>query len=161
VTAPLAVDAAEFRQLMGRFATGVCVLTAHAADGELQGMTANSLSSVSLHPPLVLLSIDHRARMHPTLSTCRAFAINILAAGQEAVSRRFAAEHPDRFDGVGYHVSPRGLVLLDGALAHLEIEREACHEAGDHTLVVGRVVAGAAHEGRPLCYFRGGYAALA
>ena len=160
MTAP-AVDPAEFRQLLGRFTTGVCILTAHAADGELQGMTANSLSSVSLVPPLVLLSIDHRARMHPTLTTCRAFAVNILSAGQEAVSRRFAAEHPDRFDGVGYHVSPRGLVLLDGALAHLELEREACHEAGDHTIVVGRVMAGAAHDGRPLCYFRGGYAALA
>lgn len=161
MTAPDGVAPAEFRQLMGRFTTGVCVLTAHAADGELQGMTANSLSSVSLVPPLVLLSIDHRARMHPTLTTCRHFAVNILGAGQEAISRRFAAEHEDRFDGVGYHTSPRGLVLLEGALAHLEIEREACHEAGDHTIVVGRVVAGAAHEGRPLCYFRGGYAALA
>lgn len=161
MTAPLAVDPAEFRQLMGRFATGVCILTAHAADGELQGMTANSLSSVSLVPPLLLLSIDHLAKMHRTLTTCRAFTVNVLSAGQEALSRRFAAEHEDRFDGVGYHVSPRGLVLLDGALAHIEVEREACHEAGDHTIVVGRVLAGAAHEGRPLCYFRGGYAALA
>ena len=161
MTAPRGVEPAEFRQLLGRFATGVCVLTAHSAEGRLQGMTANSLSSVSLVPPLVLLSIDHRAHMHPTLTTCRAFAINILSARQEAVSRRFANELEDRFEGVGYHVSTRGLVLLDGALAHLEVEREACHEAGDHTIVVGRVVAGAAHEGRPLCYFRGGYAALA
>lgn len=156
-----AVDPAEFRQLMGRFATGVCVLTARTAEGRLQGMTANSLSSVSLVPPLVLVSIDHRAAMHPTLTTCTAFAINILSAGQEAVSRRFANDHEDRFDGVGYQESQRGLVLLDGALAHLEVEREACHEAGDHTLVIGRVVAGTAHDGRPLCYFRGGYAALA
>jgi flavin reductase (DIM6/NTAB) family NADH-FMN oxidoreductase RutF len=157
----LAVDPAEFRQLLGRFTTGVCVLTAHTADGRLQGMTANSLSSVSLVPPLVLLSIDHRAAMHPTLTTCRAFAVNILGAGQEGVSRRFANDHEDRFEGVGYQESPRGLVLLDGALAHLEVERETCHEAGDHTIVIGRVVGGAAHEGRPLCYFRGGYAALA
>ena len=156
-----AVEPAEFRQLLGRFTTGVCVLTARTADGRLQGMTANSLSSISLLPPLVLVSIDHQAQMHPTLTTCAAFAINILSAGQEAVSRRFANDHEDRFDGVGYHESPRGLVLLDGALAHLEVERETCHEAGDHTLVIGRVVAGAAHDGRPLCYFRGGYAALA
>ena len=77
------------------------------------------------------------------------------------MSRRFANDHDDRFEGVGYQESPRGLVLLDGALAHLEVERETCHEAGDHTIVIGRVVGGAAHEGRPLCYFRGGYAALA
>lgn len=156
-----AVEPAEFRQLLGRFTTGVCVLTARTPDGRLQGMTANSLSSISLVPPLVLVSIDHRAAMHSTLTACRAFAVNILSAGQEGVSRRFASDHEDRFDGVGYRESPRGLVLLDGALAHLEVERETCHEAGDHTLVIGRVVAGAAHEGRPLCYFRGGYAALA
>ncbi len=156
-----AVEPAEFRQLLGRFTTGVCVLTARTADGRLQGMTANSLSSISLVPPLVLVSIDHRAAMHHTLTNCRAFAVNILSTGQEGVSRRFASDHEDRFDGVGYRESPRGLVLLDGALAHLEVERETCHEAGDHTLVIGRVVAGAAHEGRPLCYFRGGYAALA
>jgi flavin reductase (DIM6/NTAB) family NADH-FMN oxidoreductase RutF len=160
VTLP-AVEPAEFRQLLGRFTTGVCVLTARTADGRLQGMTANSLSSISLVPPLVLVSIDHRAAMHHTLTNCRAFAVNILSTGQEGVSRRFASDHEDRFDGVGYRESPRGLVLLDGALAHLEVERETCHEAGDHTLVIGRVVAGAAHEGRPLCYFRGGYAALA
>jgi flavin reductase (DIM6/NTAB) family NADH-FMN oxidoreductase RutF len=156
-----AVEPAEFRQLLGRFTTGVCVLTARTADGRLQGMTANSLSSISLVPPLVLVSIDHRAAMHPTLTTCSAFAVNILSAGQEGVSRRFANDHEDRFEGVGYQESPRGLVLLDGALAHLEVERESCHEAGDHTIVLGRVVGGAAHEGRPLCYFRGGYAALA
>jgi flavin reductase (DIM6/NTAB) family NADH-FMN oxidoreductase RutF len=160
VTLP-AVEPAEFRQLLGRFTTGVCVLTARTADGRLQGMTANSLSSISLVPPLVLVSIDHRAAMHPTLTTCRAFAVNILSAGQEGVSRRFANDHEDRFEGVGYQESPRGLVLLDGALAHLEVARETCHEAGDHTIVIGRVVGGAAHEGRPLCYFRGGYAALA
>lgn len=154
------IEPAEFRQLMGRFATGVTILTAHAPDGTLQGMTANSLSSVSLVPPLVLLSIDHRAAMHPTLVTAASFAINILAEGQEALSRRFANSVDDRFAGVGYHLSPRGHVLLDGALAHVEVERVACHEAGDHTLVIGRVVAGAAHEGRPLCYFRGGYAEL-
>jgi flavin reductase (DIM6/NTAB) family NADH-FMN oxidoreductase RutF len=160
VTLP-AVEPAEFRQLLGRFTTGVCILTARTADGRLQGMTANSLSSISLVPPLVLVSIDHRAAMHPTLTTCRAFAVNILSAGQEGVSRRFASDHEDRFDGVGYQETQAGLVLLDGALAHLEVERETCHEAGDHTLVIGRVVGGAAHEGRPLCYFRGGYAALA
>ena len=124
-------------------------------------MTANSLSSVSLEPPLVLLCIDHEASMHDLLVRSRQFAVNILSSGQETLSRRFAQEHEERFDGVGYGESPRGLVLLDGALAHLECERVATHEAGDHTILVGRVVAGTTNEGRPLCYFRGGYASLA
>ena len=156
-----AVDQAHFRQLLGRFATGVTVITARDADGRPHGMTANSLSSVSLEPPLILLSIDHEASMHGLLVTSPAFAVNILSASQEAVSRRFAQDREERFDGVGYQESPRGLVLLDGALAHLECERVATHEAGDHTILVGLVVAGNANEGRPLCYFRGGYASLA
>ena len=156
-----AVDQAHFRQLLGRFATGVTVITARDADGRPHGMTANSLSSVSLEPPLILLSIDHEASMHGLLVTTTAFAVNILSASQEAVSRRFAQEREERFDGVGYQESPRGLILLDGALAHLECERVATHEAGDHTILIGLVVAGNANEGRPLCYFRGGYASLA
>ena len=156
-----AVDQAHFRQLLGRFATGVTVITARDADGRPHGMTANSLASVSLEPPLILLSIDHEASMHGLLVSTAAFAVNILSSSQETVSRRFAQDREERFDGVGYQESPRGLILLDGALAHLECERVATHEAGDHTILVGRVVAGNANEGRPLCYFRGGYASLA
>lgn len=156
-----AVDQAQFRQLLGRFATGVTVITARAADGRPHGMTANSLASVSLDPPLILLSIDHAAAMHKLLTTGPAFAVNVLASTQETVSRRFAQDRDERFDGVGYQDSPRGLILLDGALAHLECERVATHEAGDHTILVGRVIAGSANDGRPLCYFRGGYASLA
>lgn len=156
-----AVDQAQFRQLLGRFATGVTVITARDAEGRPHGMTANSLASVSLEPPLILLSIDHEASMHGLLMTTAAFAVNILSSNQETVSRRFAQDREERFDGVGYQESPRGLILLDGALAHLECERVTTHEAGDHTILVGRVVAGNANEGRPLCYFRGGYASLA
>ena len=156
-----AVDQAQFRQLLGRFATGVAVVTARDADGRPHGMTANSLASVSLEPPLVLLSIDHEAAMHRLLMTAPAFAVNILSSNQETVSRRFAVDREERFEGVGYQESPRGLILLDGALAHLECERTATHEAGDHTILVGRVVEGNALDGRPLCYFRGGYASLA
>lgn len=156
-----AVDQAQFRQLLGRFATGVTVITARDADGRPHGMTANSLASVSLEPPLILLSIDHEASMHGLLVTSPVFAVNILASNQETVSRRFAQDREERFDGIGYQESPRGLILLDSALAHIECERVATHEAGDHTILVGLVLAGNASEGRPLCYFRGGYASLA
>lgn len=155
------VDSAQFRQLLGRFTTGVVVVTVQAPAGHPMGMTANSLASVSLNPPLISIAIDQAARIHPVVVKSETFALSILSVGQEALSRRFADPHDDRFDGIGYHLSPRQNVLLDGALAHIECERESQFEAGDHTILIGRVIAGDAHNGRPLVYFRGGYAALA
>lgn len=155
------VDPAHFRQLLGRFTTGVVVITTRAADGHPMGMTANSLASVSLVPPLVSIAVDKLARIHPVVVAAEHYAFSILSAGQETLSRRFADPHDDRFDGIGYHLSPRQNVLLDGAVAHIECERHAQFDAGDHTILVGRVIAGDVHDGRPLAYFRGGYAALA
>ena len=151
----------EFRQLLGRFATGVTVVT--AVDGQRRpfGMTASSLSSVSLEPPLILLAIEKIAAIHPVVTTGSRFVVNILAADQEALSRRFAQKGDDRFEGIGYAESPDGVPVLDGVLAHLECERWAIHDAGDHTLLIGRVTGGNAEDGRPLCYFRGGYTGLA
>jgi flavin reductase (DIM6/NTAB) family NADH-FMN oxidoreductase RutF len=123
-------------------------------------MTASSLASVSLHPPLVSVCIDHTADLHDVIAASERFVVNILESGQEALSRRFADEHEDRFDGVGYHRSPEGLVLLDGALAHIECERHATYPGGDHTIVLGRVIGGSTAEGHPLLYYRGGYATL-
>ena len=145
---------------MGRFATGVTVLTVNGPDGRPLGMTASSLASVSLVPPLVSVCVDHKAELHDAMLAAPVFVVNVLESGQEVLSRRFADQHEDRFDGVGYHRSPEGLVLLDGALAHLECRRFACHPAGDHTLVIGRVIGGTTGEGRPLLYYRGGYGAL-
>lgn len=155
------IDPDLFRQLMGRFVTGVVVLTARTAQGRHQGMTVNSLASVSLTPPLLLVSIDHKAEMHQTLTTTPHFALNILGSHQEGVSRRFAGNREGRFDGIGWQPSPEGLVWLDGALAHVECQRLSVHEAGDHTILVGHLVAGDTTDGHPLCYFRGGYASLA
>ncbi len=145
--------------MLGRFATGVTVLTMTGPDHRPHGMTASSLASVSLEPPLVLVCVDHAARLHPLIMSADAFVVNVLASDQEELSRRFADPHDDRFDGVGYRTT-NGLVLLDGALAHIECHRQALYDAGDHTIVLGRVVGGDAREGRPLMYFRGGYAAL-
>ena len=155
------VDPAEFRQLLGRFATGVTVITALDAGGRPHGMTANSLSSVSLHPPLVLVAVEKIAVLHPVIVAAPRFVINILEEGQETLSRRFARKEDDRFDGIGYAPTADGVPVLDGVLAHIECERTALHDAGDHTIVMGRVVGGATREGRPLAYFRGGYTGLA
>jgi flavin reductase (DIM6/NTAB) family NADH-FMN oxidoreductase RutF len=123
-------------------------------------MTANSLASVSLVPPLVSVCLDHAAELHDLIVAAREFVVNILESRQEELSRRFADPHQDRFEGVGYHLGPDGQILLDGALAHIECQHFAQYPGGDHTIVVGRVIGGGAHDGHPLIYYRGGYAAL-
>jgi flavin reductase (DIM6/NTAB) family NADH-FMN oxidoreductase RutF len=154
------MDPSQFRQLLGRFATGVTILTLATPEGGPLGMTANSLASVSLQPPLISVCVDREAEMHDVILEAREFVVNVLGSPQEALARRFSDEHEDRFDGVGYHLSPEGLILLDGALAHVVCECHATYPAGDHTIVLGRVVGGATNDGRPLLYYRGGYAAL-
>jgi flavin reductase (DIM6/NTAB) family NADH-FMN oxidoreductase RutF len=151
----------HFRQLLGRFATGVTVLTTRDGAGRPVGMTASSLASVSLLPPLVSVCVDVSADMHRVLSSSGDFVVNILSADQEHLSRRFAAQPAEgRFDGVPWQETPTGLILLEGALAHIECERFADFPLGDHTLFVGRVTGGSAGEGEPLLYYRGSYGAL-
>ena len=154
------IDPYQFRQLLGRFATGVTVLTVAAPGGKPMGMTASSLSSVSLQPPLISACVDQEAELHDVIVQAPEFVVNVLSSPQEVLARRFSDKHEDRFDGIGYHLSPEGLILLDGVLAHLICERYAEYPGGDHTIVLGRVVGGATSDGHPLLYYRGGYAVL-
>lgn len=162
MTAP-GVDPARFRALLGRFATGVTVIsTRRPAPGrEPVGMTASSVASVSLSPPLLLVSIDQANEMHGALQAATRFVVNVLAADQEALSRRFADVAARRFDGIGYHDNEEGLPVLDGVLAHLECTKTQSVPAGDHTVYFGLVTGGAVTDRRPLLYYRGGYANLA
>ncbi len=153
-------DPATFRNLLGRFATGVTVLTIPGPDGRPAGMTASSLASVSLQPPLLSVCVDRHADIHGLIISAPGFVVNVLESVQEALSRRFAESHPDRFAGVGYHVGAGGEVFLDGALAHIECRRHALYDGGDHSIIVGMVTGGSTGDGRPLLYYRGGYAAL-
>jgi flavin reductase (DIM6/NTAB) family NADH-FMN oxidoreductase RutF len=123
-------------------------------------MTANSLSSVSLYPPLISVCVDRDAAMHDAILAVDQFVVNVLSSSQETLARRFADKHEDRFEGVGYHMSPDGLIILGGALAHIECQRLADYPGGDHTIVLGRVIGGDTSKGRPLLYYRGGYAAI-
>lgn len=154
------VEPPLFRQLLGRFATGVTVLTTRTPAGEPIGMTASSVASVSLHPPLLLVSVDRRHEMHAAMEAASHFVLNVLAADQEALSRRFAADQMDRFDGVGYRPNKQGIAVLDGVLAHIECDKHSAVPAGDHTLFVGIVVGGSVTDRRPLLYYRGGYSGL-
>ena len=156
------VEPALFRQLLGRFATGVTVLTTRAPSpsGEPIGMTASSIASVSLDPPLVLVSVDRRHEMHTALEAASTFVLNILAADQEAISRRFAGDEPNRFNGVGFRTNKQGIAVLDGVVAHIECEKQTAIPAGDHTVFLGLVIGGSVTDRRPLLYYRGGYAGL-
>lgn len=158
MTTPLEIDPALFRQLLSRFATGVSVITTRNELGEPVGMTASSLASVSLNPPLVSVCVDVTAETHRALLTSGTFVINILAAQQEAISSHFALTPTEaRFTGVAWEASPEGHVLLRNTLAHITCERYADFPLGDHTLFVGRVIGGATASGEPLLYYRGQY----
>jgi 3-hydroxy-9,10-secoandrosta-1,3,5(10)-triene-9,17-dione monooxygenase reductase component len=156
-------DEATFRQVLARFATGVVVVTGATEEGPA-GLTCQSFSSLSLDPPLVLLSTARSSRTWPRIATTGRFAVNVLAAGQEAVSTRFAVSGGDKFAGQGWRPGALGNPLLDGALAHVECDIEALHDGGDHVIVVGRVRALEApglDSGSPLVYYRSRYRALA
>lgn len=157
----LGADPALFRQLLGRFATGVTVVTTRDPAGRPIGMTASSVASVSLQPPLVLVSVDQANDMHPALHAAPRFVLNVLAADQEAISRRFAAEHPDRFEGLGYRETKHGIPVLDGVVASIECDKHAEAPGGDHTVFFGVVTGGSVSDRRPLLYYRGGYTGLA
>jgi flavin reductase (DIM6/NTAB) family NADH-FMN oxidoreductase RutF len=155
------IDSDTFRSVLGRFASGVTIVTTRDDNGGDHGMTVSAFCSVSLDPPLVLVCIDHSATMYRLLHGHRRFGISILSSEQEAYSRRFAAD-PDtgRFDGIAYSRGESGVVLLDNALAHLECDVVEHFEAGDHSAFIARVERAEPRHGRPLLYYRGGYAQL-
>ncbi len=158
----MSIDPDTFRSVLGRFASGVTVLTVRDEKGRDYGITVTAFASLSLEPPLVLACIDHQASIHRHLiaSPPPVFAIYILSSDQEPLARRFAANLPDRFDGVGYTRGTTGVALLDEALAHLECGTVRTVEGGDHTIFIGAVELATARAARPLLYYRGGYAQL-
>ena len=146
--------------MLGRFPSGVTVVTTKAADGSDQGMTVSAFCSLSLEPPLVLICVEKTASAHDALTTAKGFVVNVLAARQEQIARRFAIVNIDRFEGVGFTRSSRGYAMLDDVLAVIECDRFSMHDAGDHTVIIGEVEATRAETGTPLLYYRGGYAQL-
>ena len=148
------IDPLEFRRTLGRFASGITVITT-VLDGQTYGMTANAFVSVSLDPPLVLVSIDERAKMNGILPQSKRYGVSILSDQQEYFSQHFAGRPKH---GVDVPFFERGGVpLLDGALAHLVCEVVDVHPAGDHTLYIGRVEYLDYHDGAPLLFFTGAY----
>jgi flavin reductase (DIM6/NTAB) family NADH-FMN oxidoreductase RutF len=155
----LSVSEDEFRSVLGRFASGVTVVTA-VANGKDQGMTVSAFCSVSLMPPLVLICIERSASAHEALTTSDEFVVNILSADQEQLARRFAIEGIDRFEGVAYARGQSGIPVLDNIIGVVECRRTTLYAGGDHTIIIGQVEAARTENGKPLLYYRGGYAQL-
>ena len=156
----LTPNEASFRSVLGHFATGVTVIT--AMDGhEPVGMAANSFTSVSLDPPLVLFCAAKSSSTWPRIQAAKQFAVNILSEHQEDVSRVFATKGADRFDAVGWRPGAGGSPVLDDVLAYIDCRIDAEHEAGDHVIVIGRVLdLGVAADAGPLLFHKGGYGRL-
>jgi flavin reductase (DIM6/NTAB) family NADH-FMN oxidoreductase RutF len=159
------LTALEFRKALGHFPTGVTVVTVEREPGKIHGMTANSFTSVSLDPMLILVCVDHRAKMLPLLEKKERFGVSVLKAGQEAISEYFAkGEQSDETEerlSIRYRQTSSGIFVLENVLLQLTCRVVASHVAGDHTIFIGAVEDAETHEGEPLIYFRGEYRRIA
>lgn len=152
----------EFRETMGRFASGVTVVTGVLPDGRPAGVTASAFISVSLDPPLVAICLDKSTLCLDAFTAGLHFAIHILKADQMGLSAHFARRSLDKFTTIEYRTNADGCPILPDCLAVIECRREAIHEAGDHILLIGRVGRlEVADDGMPLLHFRGAYHGIA
>jgi len=155
----------EFRKALGQFSTGVTVVTVEREPGKVQGMTANSFTSVSLDPMLILVCVDQRAKILPFLQKKKRFGVSVLKTGQQAISEYFArgvhsAEAEERLS-IRFVKTPGGVSVLENALLQLSCTVVNSHLAGDHTIFLGEVETAAVDEGDPLLFFRGEYRKIA
>jgi flavin reductase (DIM6/NTAB) family NADH-FMN oxidoreductase RutF len=159
---PVEFDPRSFRDTLASFPTGVTIVTTRTAEGQLVGVTANSFSSVSLDPPLVLFNLARKAHSLTAFTASRHFAISVLASDQGTISNRFAISSADKWNGTEYSIAGNGCPVISGALASFECERHAHFDGGDHVILVGRVQRFARlATGEPLVFSRGSYRVLA
>ena len=157
----MSMDARELRNALGRFATGVCVISAVDKQGNAVGMTANSFSSVSLDPPLVLWSLQNTSEIFDTFATAKRFAINVLAAEQVALSNQYAKKGDHQMTPAHYSTGRDGAPVISNALVSFECHLEATHEGGDHLIIIGRVSNMYSRPtGKPLLFHAGAYGEL-
>lgn len=146
-------DEARFKDVLGHFPTGVTIVTA-LEEGVPVGFTCQAFTSLSLEPPMVALAPAKSSTSWPRIARAGAFCVNILASDQSDLCRAFAVSGGDKFDGVGWRKGTLGTPVLDGVLAWVECRLDTIHDAGDHELVTGSVVAMSARSGSPLLYYR-------
>lgn len=152
------IDPADFRRVLGHYAAGVCVITTGSDIETLAGMAVSSFTSVSLDPPLVAFFPDRKSSTWPRIEAAGRFCVNMLAADQQELCCRFASRGGDKFAGLELVASPAGTPILPDVLGTIECAIESVTEAGDHFIVLGRVLSLQADPSRkPLIFFQGGY----
>lgn len=151
------LDPRALRDAFGRFMTGVTVVTTVRADGVPVGFTANSFTSVSMEPPLLLVCPGKFLSSYATFSGCKSFAVSILAEGQESISNTFASSKGNRFAEVATRIDGNGVPVIDGSVATFSCNTHEVHEAGDHAILIGEVTAFESHERAALGYQTGNY----
>ncbi|MDI1344969.1 MAG: flavin reductase family protein [Pseudolabrys sp.] len=156
----LPIDSYHFRNALGQFATGVTIITTMAADRCPVGVTANSFTSLSLDPPLILWNLRQTSRSFPMFENSSRFAINVLSETQSDIAMNFATRSFDRFQGVDWYEGAHGAPIIGGSLATFECAHVAKYPGGDHAIFVGRVLAFQAGSGRPLLFFEGSFREL-
>lgn len=161
MTTDAAIDPRALRDCLGQFATGITVIACQDQQGALQGVTANSFSSVSLSPPLILWSIDKGSDTLQAFLDAEHFSVSVLSADQQDLSNHFAQSDSGLFEGVALAPSVTGAPILAGALASLECRTHQIVEAGDHYIIIGAVLQFETAAGAPLLFHRGQYARLA
>ena len=152
-----AIDARELRHALGRFATGITVVTTLTPAGKREGLTANSFAALSLDPPLVLWSLNRKAKSRASFEASRHFAINVLAAHQRHISNHFASPRTDKFEGIAWQPGLCGCPLLPECLALFECRLERTQAGGDHLLFIGQVQRFRWRAGEPLVFSAGHY----
>lgn len=157
---PAPVRGDTLREVLRRFAAGVTVITSTGEGGRPVGMTATAFTSVSLDPAMVLVCVNASARTRHAIEGSTAYAVNVLAAGQEQIAGHFASKIVDKFEGVPWHPGATGAPLLDGALAWVECRVAQAVEAGTHIIYLGTVLAAGLGSGDPLVYYDADYRAL-
>jgi flavin reductase (DIM6/NTAB) family NADH-FMN oxidoreductase RutF len=155
------IDPRELRNALGMFATGVTIVTTLNVEGRPVGLTCNSFSSVSLKPPLILWSLSLYSPNLQTFLQAPYFAVNILAAEQSDLSKRFSTPMKDRFADIDWSGGEGGVPLIKGSAAHLQCRNETRHYSGDHVVLIGQVVAFTYRDAEPLVFVRGRYRELA
>ncbi len=153
----MSISKNEFRAALGRFASGVTVITVKDADGNLHGITVSAFCSVSLEPPLILVCIDKSAGSHHAFKKDEFFVVHILRESQQHYSDQFASHLPDKFAGIEFEENGSGIPMLKDTLASLECRLVSAHDGGDHTIFIGQIENAYISDGNPLIYFHGKY----
>lgn len=159
----MSIDQREFRNAVGCFATGVTIITTLDSNGERVGITANSFSSLSLEPPLILFCVDAKINSFDAFESCENFNVNVLREDQKDISNNFARSSDDKWVGVNHGYGENGCPSFESSIAVLECKKHAIYEGGDHLIMVGevtRIDSDDDNDCRPLLFYKGSYASI-